>query len=226
MRKKILVTVIVMMMTVFITMLSGCGEKGSETADNGEISEKKLKKADTVSEFFSDGKHYLCHVTGCTKGGQLIAIYFFEDGKVTKLHGDAYDCTLGDLAQMSDDEIWNRYEEVKETYNGPLAGYNFYDKPIKFVIETDGTGNVLEKESIYIPSESNPSAGGNIITFDVNRGGVGGETQIYDKKFFYYATSSSYYFCTTEIIKMDDMKSKNCIVDPSSEDKMVMFEDK
>lgn len=206
MKKKSLLAVIMIVMIVFSTMLFGCG----------------AKEVPTISEFFGSGKHYLCHVTGCTKNGEIIWIYFFEDGKVTKLHGEAYGCTLGDLAQMSDDEIWSKYEEVKKTYDGPYTGFN--DKPVKFVIETDGTGNALEKEIIYVPSEDNQAKGLNAITFDVNQDSVGGETQIYDKNFFHYATTSGYYFCTTETIKMDDVKSKNCIIDPSSEEKNVMFE--
>lgn len=330
MKKKI---ISILLATLSTLMLFGCGAKGTATTENGEtanveISEKKVAKADTVSEFFSKGKRWACKASSYSKEAHLFEIYFFEDGKVTVFPGDAYGCTLGDLAQMSDKEIWDKYEEVRETYkttyleskkpseksveeiqptieflnqlNGMsleeleeelgsneelqekfyeasevvssvldvyLEGYfseasygtgcvdftevidklnilinsnitfsgPFYDHPVKYVVITDGTGNATKDEYIYydssyegIDDEGNyylDKGYSTVNHFDTTRGGIGGEVQIYDKTIFYYAITDGDYFCTTETIQLDDPKSKNCLVDPSDEEKEAMFND-
>lgn len=318
-----------LLVTLSTMMLFGCGTKGTVTTENGEtvnveISEKKVAKADTVSEFFGNGKHYACLVRGVVKDTTPIELYFFEDGKVTILPGEVYGCTLGELAQMSDDEIWAKYQDARESYKtiylekkaqGSLNGksteeiqqaldvlsqingksfveleesgqgdlielynntvwstlndlnisipegnydeplnatdainslsarlngglqYNgpFYDQPIKFLIETDASGNATESEGIWMPSSSEyydengnyvAHAGiDNVYIFEVARGGVGEEQQIYARTYFCYKGANGNYFCTTETIQLDDPKSKNCLVDPSAEEKNALFND-
>lgn len=253
----------------------------------------------------------------------MLEIYFFDDGKVIVLPGDEYGCTLGDLAQMSDKEIGEKYEEVRESYktiyvqkkqiqllrgktpdeinqaidilsqvNGksyieleesgqgdliglydsilwsvlsdleitiqevnydePIEATNaintlnfivsgnsefngpFYDLPVVFAIETDGTGNATEHEYIYYSNIEEYYNNGNYETevrrgivnhFDVNRGGIGGEIQIYDKNIFYYAITDGNYFCTTEYLQLDDPKSKNCLVDLKGEEITTILDD-
>ena len=321
MKKKI---ISILLATLSTLMLFGCGAKGTATTENGEtanveISEKKVAKADTVSEFFSKGKHYACLVRGMSKDVTPIEIYFFEDGNVTILPGDVYGCTLGELAQMSDDDIWTKYQDARESYktiylenkeqdslqkksdiqqdidilsrlngksiaeledsgesdliefvaNGsygldvilnegkydePIVTTDiinslsvllnndmqykgpFYDQPIKFVIETDSTGNATQTETICYPTDQDyidengtwevpTGTCEGLVTFDVSRGGIGGEIQIYDTNYFYYDVVNGDYFCTPGTIQLDDPKSKNCIVDPSNDEKAEMFRD-
>ena len=326
MRKKI---VSILLASLSALMLFGCGAKGTIATEDGEtinleISEKKVAKADTVSEFFGNGKHYACLVRGVVKDTTPIEMYFFEDGKVTKLPGEVYGCTLGELAQMSDDDIWAKYQDARESYetiylekkaqgalngksteeiqqaldvlsqingksfveleesghgdlielynntvwstlsdlniaipgdnydeplnatdtinslsallNGGLQYYGpFYDQPIKFIIETDGTGNATEREGIWMPSSSEyyddngnyvAHAGiENVYTFEVTRGGVGEEQKIYEKNYFCYKGANGNYFCTTETNQLDDPKSKNCLIDPSGDEMGAMFSD-
>lgn len=327
MRKKI---VSVLLASLSAMMLFGCGAKGTVTTENGEtvnleISEKKVAKADTVSEFFSKGKHWACRARNNSKEAYLLEIYFFDDGKVTVLPGDEFGCSLGDLAQMSEEEIWAKYEDFRESYKTiyvqkkqmqPLNGKSvdeinqvidvlsqvngksfvqleelgqfelmdaytsylwagslldvlnieiqevnydepidvtnaintlsfiasgnaqfegpFYDLPVVFAIETDGTGNATEHEYIYYRKVDEYYNNGNYVLennrgtvnhFDVNRGGIGGEIQIYDKNIFYYAITDGNYFCTTEYLQLDDPKSKNCLVDLKSEEISAILDD-
>lgn len=324
MKKKVIAVFIAAMLTA---SLLGCGAKGSETTDGGEtvnvvISNKTAAKTDTVSEFFSKGKHWACRARNNSKEAYLLEIYFFDDGKVTVLPGDVFGGTLGDLAQMSDEEIWDKYEKVKESYkttyvqkkqmallNGKTTDelnsvinvlsqvngksivemeksdqgeliylYNsalslcydfgisiqeadydvpidathaintlkaivsgnlkfagpFYDLPVIFAIATDGTGNATEHEYIYyrktdeyyVDGEYEIKVNrGSVNHFDINRGGTGGEVNIYDKNIFYYAITDGNYFCTTEYLKLDDPKSTNCLVDFKQEEITTILND-
>lgn len=327
MKKKIVAILLAVMSTM---MLFGCGAKGTVTTENGEavnveISEKKVAKADTVSEFFGKGKHYACRASGNGKSAAIYEMFFFEDGKVTVLPGKAFGWNVGDLAQMSDDDIWKKYEEVRESYkntyleehnqmsypnvstedvdeainilnqvkglsiieleeNPELAemyfGYGinfvaetfeisydilentsdelaindvieqlnkiknpdilpfkgpFYDQPVKFIIESDQTGNATQKEFICMPSDSDYfDENGNYVVptnttkyvcfFDVSRGGMGGEIQIYDKNFFYFDGAGDC-ILTTETIQLDGVKSKDVVVDPDSNTINELFRD-
>lgn len=215
MKKKLLVTVIAIVIVVFIAMLFGRG----------------TKTVPTISEFCGKGKHYICLVTNLNKDAKIREMYFFEDGMATVIPGDIYGCKVGDLANMSDKEIWKKYEEVKKEHSEELEDV---DLPVKCEVKTDASGNAPREEYVCIPANKEvvygesgkPLYRGKIIVhYDSERAGVGAEVQIYDKTFFYFDTTNWCYYLTTETIKMDDVKNKNCIVDPNSQETNEMFKD-
>lgn len=104
--KRKLATLLTLALTV--TMLGGCG--GSLATSGGS------SKTESLSECLSEEKVIAYRVETVDKSKTPAVIYFFENGKVTIIPGEAFGLTMGDFAQMEDKEIWSTYETVRETY--------------------------------------------------------------------------------------------------------------
>lgn len=101
-------------MALTAALLAGCG--GSKPGTTGSSHGGGSKKADTLSEYLSKEKSIAYIVENMDKSETPEDIYFFEDGRLTILPGEAFDMTLGEFAQMEDKEIWKKYAMVKEEY--------------------------------------------------------------------------------------------------------------
>ena len=106
-------------------LLGGCGgSSDTETTNNdsgnssGEfLSEVTSSKSTTLSECLSSEKVIGYEVDSVDKAETPDNIYFFENGKLTIIPGGQFGLTMGEFAQMTDDEIWGEYEAKRETYS-------------------------------------------------------------------------------------------------------------
>ena len=103
------------MLTLALTVTTVCVGCGGDKQSTGEKS-KTDSKTVSLSEGLDDQKVIAYRVSKIDKSKVPGKIYFFEDGKVTIIPGDEFDKTLGDFAKMSDDEIWEEYEDVRKQY--------------------------------------------------------------------------------------------------------------
>lgn len=120
-----------------VGLLGGCGgESGSENgnsnagakeegslevvnsdADTKENSDSVVAEKDTtLSGYLSTEKTIAYVVSEMDKAKTPKNVYFFEDGKVTIIPGSQFGLTMGDYAKMTDEEIWETYKTVRETY--------------------------------------------------------------------------------------------------------------
>lgn len=103
-------------------LLGGCGgssdtestNKDSGNSSGGFLSEVTDSKSDTLSEVLSTGKVIAYKVDSVDKTETPDTLYFFDNGKVTIIPGEEFGLSMGDFAKMSDDEIWEKYQTVKE----------------------------------------------------------------------------------------------------------------
>lgn len=109
-----------LMLALTITMLGGCGGNSETGTSIGSASSStdsgSKKKADTLSEYLSTEKTIGYMVEEMDKAETPELIYFFEDGKLTIIPGEEFEMTLGDFSQMEENEIWEKYASVRETY--------------------------------------------------------------------------------------------------------------
>ena len=107
MKRKMTALLIVVLV---LTLLAGCGNSSqTATSDGG-------RKAEVLSECLSTEKVIAYEVETVDKSETPDNIWFFENGKVTIIPGEEFGLTMGDFAQMTDEEIWSTYETVRETY--------------------------------------------------------------------------------------------------------------
>lgn len=100
-------------------LLGGCGgnaDAGTANTTNNELSKSTNKKSGAMSEVLSKGKVIGYVVETVDKEETPASIFFFNDGKLTVIPGDEFGLTMGDFAQMKDDEIWKELEDVKTSY--------------------------------------------------------------------------------------------------------------
>lgn len=103
-------------------LLGGCGgSSDTENANNdsgnssgGVLNEVTSSKSDTLSGVLSTGKVIAYKVDLVDKAEIPDTLYFFDNGKVTIIRGEEFGLTMGDFAQMSDNEIYEKYQTVKE----------------------------------------------------------------------------------------------------------------
>ncbi len=123
MKRKMTALLTVVLM---LAMLAGCGNS-SQTTDtatvgsasdsaSGTSKETASSTGGTLSECLSTEKVIAYEVDTVDKSETPDNIYFFENGKVTIIPGEEFGLTMGDFAQMTDEEIWSTYETVRETY--------------------------------------------------------------------------------------------------------------
>jgi len=106
-------------------LLGGCGgssdtgatNNNSDNSSGGFLSNVTSSKSDTLSEVLSTGKVIAYKVGSVDKATTPDTLYFFDNGKVTLIPGKEFGLTMGDFAKMSDDEIWEKYQTVKETWS-------------------------------------------------------------------------------------------------------------
>ena len=103
------------MLTLALTVTTVCAGCGGDKQSTGTKS-KTDSKTVSLSEGLDDQKVIAYRISKIDKSKVPGKIYFFEDGKVTIIPGDEFDKTLGDFAKMSDDEIWEEYEDVRKQY--------------------------------------------------------------------------------------------------------------
>ncbi|MCD7725411.1 MAG: hypothetical protein LUI12_07685 [Clostridiales bacterium] len=103
---------VLLTLTLSAALLGGCGG-GSSTGSSSAWGSSKTK---TLSEYLSKEDTICYWVSSVDKGVTPHNIYFFQDGTLTVIPGDEFGLTMGDFAQMTDKEIWETYETVRETY--------------------------------------------------------------------------------------------------------------
>ena len=127
--KRKILTLLALALSVSF-MLCGCESKPETEAesnvemeaettndDSSEFVSENISTESTVlSECLSEGKVIGYVVESVDKAEQPENIYFFNDGKVTIIPGREFGLTMGDFAKMTDEEILQTYETVKETY--------------------------------------------------------------------------------------------------------------
>ncbi|MBP3490133.1 MAG: hypothetical protein J6K53_17345 [Roseburia sp.] len=121
MKRKMTALLTVVLM---FTMLAGCGNSsqtvttGGTTSDSssGISKETASSTGGTLSECLSTEKVIAYEVDTVDKSETPDNIYFFENGKVTVIPGKEFGLTMGDFAQMTDEEIWEKLEAVKTSY--------------------------------------------------------------------------------------------------------------
>lgn len=121
--KKRIATLLTLALSTTL-LLGGCGgSSDTETSNNdsgnssgGFLSNVISSKSDTLSEVLSTGKVIAYKVGSVDKAKTPDTLYFFDNGKVTIIPGKEFGLTMGDFAKMSDDEIWEKYQTVKETF--------------------------------------------------------------------------------------------------------------
>jgi len=122
MRRKLAV---LLALALSVSLLGGCGKESTATlpdgGSNGRVEEKTNQSDDTLStgtlsECLSKEKVIAYIIDEFDKAETPSKIYFFEDGKLTIIPGEEFGLTLGDLSKMEDEEIWETYKTVRETY--------------------------------------------------------------------------------------------------------------
>ena len=121
--KKRIATLLTLALSTTL-LLGGCGgSSDTETTNNdsgnssgGFLSGVTSSKSETLSGVLSTEKVIGYEVDSVDKAETPENIYFFDNGKVTIIPGKEFELTMGDFAQMTDEEIWEEYELKRETY--------------------------------------------------------------------------------------------------------------
>lgn len=121
--KKRIATLLTLALSTAL-LLGGCGgssdtgatNNNSDNSSGGFLSNVTSSKSDTLSEVLSTGKVIAYEVYSVDKAETPYHLYFFDNGKVAVIPGKEFGLTMGDFAKISDDEIWEKYQTVKETY--------------------------------------------------------------------------------------------------------------
>lgn len=128
----------ILSMALSVALLCGCGATGDDESERSNSSTESIAEGasnsstnDSTGGFFDNlSISTPGTLSGCLSTGKVIAyevetvdkaktpknVYFFQDGKVTIIPGNAFGLTMGDYAKMSDDEIWATYETVRAAY--------------------------------------------------------------------------------------------------------------
>lgn len=325
---------LVMLLTLALTVafVGGCG-KGSQAETSNGVANSDTKqessngKVETLSEYLTKEKTIAYVVEEMDKSQTPRYIYFFENGKLTIIPGREFEMTLGDFAQMEDNDIWGKYETVKKAYteeyiegqknriedlvesycinncgtsketidriiqvknneasvtdigreleeylavNGLIESYNnfekieenateivdnvlayyqnkydsaqdeldeyrskltfagpFFDIPFSFVIETDSTGNSMQKEYLAYPTLYDdvmrvPESYTDTLKF---ANVEGANIQIYDTTYNCFGLDGGNTFCTRDSMKLDTVDSKNVLIDLKEKELEELFKD-
>lgn len=157
MKRKI---AIILTLALSVALLGGCGGNSkTATSDNGSgavsSENKSTGKGNTLSSFLSKEKSIGYVISTVDKSKTPSKIYFFENGKVTILPGSAFGLTLGEFSKMSDKEIWETYETVRETYKETYLAEkekseSVGDKAVKKYCEQENAdfGNAMSYEEV------------------------------------------------------------------------------
>ncbi len=117
--KKRVVTILALTLSASL-LFGGCGgETSSDVSQNSsaEVTHESSKSGSTaLSEVLGKEKVIGYTVDSVDKSETPDNIYFFDNGKLTIIPGRKFELSMGDFAKMSDDEIWAKYETVKESY--------------------------------------------------------------------------------------------------------------
>ena len=117
--KKRVVTILALTLLASL-LFGGCGgETSSDVSQNSsaEGTHESSKAGSTaLSEVLGKEKVIGYTVDSVDKSETPDNIYFFDNGKLTIIPGKEFELSMGDFAKMSDDEIWAKYETVKESY--------------------------------------------------------------------------------------------------------------
>lgn len=117
--KKRVVTILALTLSASL-LFGGCGgETSSDVSQNSsaEVTHESSKAGSTaLSEVLGKEKVIGYTVDSVDKSETPGNIYFFDNGKLTIIPGKEFELSMGDFSKMSDDEIWEKYETVKESY--------------------------------------------------------------------------------------------------------------
>lgn len=193
--------------------LFGCNGKSASTENetsnptSTESKEEIEESKDTnsyLSDIFISDEHQLWYYTnGIAKDSTVSQILIAENGYLTYVESDY---TLGDIAQMTEDDV---YTDTMTKINNFEIAYAKYDtSKMQLFCQTDSTGNNVTDETILLDRDAlvsfcieppnTPPA--NVLTFHVNTGAgsyTGHEVAfssatVYDTNFQYYSFGKLY----------------------------------
>jgi len=141
---------LLLVVVLSISLLVGCGggsqdeasggdsQEKSSSADNSSVSKttsNTVKKSNTFSGYLSSEDTIVYKVAAMDKAKTPETVYFFKNGKVTIIPGSVVGLTLGELSNMTDDEIWASYETYKAKYNEEcrLSQENVFEEELKLL---------------------------------------------------------------------------------------------
>lgn len=159
------------MASLCMMSLFGCSGKSASTENetiNPTLPESKETEANSENQdsesveyissiFTSPERRIFFDSYGTAKDSNIYEILIVENGELTVFLD--YDGTLGDIAQKTDDDIYN---ELQSLISVNTTEYMKYDlSKAKIIYTTDATGNTVINETIFLPVDS-------IVAFNLN----------------------------------------------------------
>ena len=172
MKKKLIP---LLMASLCMMSLFGCSGNSASTENetsnptSPESTETEVNSENPDSEsveyissiFTSPERQILFDTYGTAKDSNIEEILIAENGTLTIF--EDYEGTLGDIAQKTDDEIYN---ELQSLLSVNTTEYMKYDlSKAKVIYTTDTTGNNVMNETILFPVDS-------IVAFNLNNSGL------------------------------------------------------
>lgn len=216
MKKKLIP---LLMASLCMMSLFGCSGKSASTETetiNSTLSESKEEVEESQDTntylsdiFISDERQIWYYTYGIAKDSTVEQILIAENGYLTYTDSD---CTLGDIAQMTEDDVYT--DTMTKMKNFEIAYAKYDTSKMKLICQTDSTGNNVTDEtmlldrdalaSFYLNPMNNPSV--EVFTFHVNTGAgpnIGHEVAfslatVYDTNFQYYCLGKLYLLSALE----------------------------
>lgn len=154
---------------------------------------------------------------------------YTSDELVNAISGTTYSAEIVDNALVY---YQNKYDSVKDELDEYRSKYTFagpfFDMPFSFVIETDSTGNNMQKEYLAYPTLYDdvnrvPTSYTDTIDFaNVD----GHDVQIYDSTYNCHGLGAGEaIFCSRASMKLDTVDSKNVLIDLKEKELEELFKD-
>lgn len=201
------------MASICMISLFGCSGKSAST-ENETINQMSPESKEEVEEpqdtnsylsdiFVSDERQIWYYTYGIAKDSTIEQILIAENGYLT--YADS-DYTLGDIAQMTEDDVYT--DTMTKMKNFEIAYAKYDTSKMKLICQTDSTGNNVTDETILIDRDAlasfylnpmdNPSV--EVFTFHVNTGAgpnnghevAFSPATVYDTNFQYYSFGKLY----------------------------------
>lgn len=182
-----------------IFALTACGSKPNDGRGQSFLSEK----TPTLSEYLNSKDPVIMYgANQIDKNANVGSIYVFENGKVllAPFNASLGTITLGELAQMSDAEIITLATERATACNATGL-------PYMFSINTDSSGNYVERENLWLFDFR-----GMVSSLSINPYGFAGG-QVYDS---YYYGEGLLVRCEagTKPYSTDELGTSGIVIDP------------
>lgn len=212
---------------IMLTSLAGCGSK--QEPNSSDVTDNTVTSSDTTTEnqtkYISDLLHpsertIWYHVNKMDKDAE-VSVIIMEHDSITLFDLNGSDLTLGDVANMSDEEIYNMAESAItryiDNYVSPSPDYKMdfyyylkYDTTdLNYFITTNASGNEAISETFIFPpyallrSDNHPTTEFKIeFTVSLGTGPLAPEPgevivshrgQIYDTNFIGWSTNGELY---------------------------------